>query len=647
VVVRPGEDIQAAIDSLPESGGCVCLKVGDHEIQAPLRIEQSNVSLHGESWGARIIRSDGVELLRIEHANGLLVEGVTVSGISFHVTMKESSPAGLMGLVTVNGCRRINLENCILDAVLLTQGAALIIGQSMHVKVHGCRIDRLQYGICSVSDTSGLEIVDNHLDALVDDTTDAGFIGFLLQDVSQPARIENNRVLGYFVGIALNNGIFGGVPFSLAANSSITCNTIVRMGASLEEGTLKAFGIDVAADDCIVSHNNLVYPSPEYGGIRAHGNNTVIEENKLRSELPEAGIGIHPVGIVLSNAVLGSRGGRIAANHLDGVQDGIVLIANDGADVHDNWIGSDKQPVRFGILTVSSKETRVLGNRVSNARWAVATSQGTAQSFRDNILVRGNGGFTCLTHASLTCSGNRIEDMRHWGAISLAGSGKLAFTQNRLLSCGYEQQPSMGLGVSLHVGELAVESCEIMDTGLSPNKATISQLAYAVFADLVLEARIQSNLITYTDTALLDHTKEHRALWLRGWLEQDINVGAGPVVVGFSAQVLDNKFIGPGKSALVEVAQLIVTNLLRRRFERVVFNNNFCWHMSVAAASTATVSLLCRSAVVMGNHFKILAPIPSVDFHGLKDAVYMGNIAQSHPANFGGIPAALSGFNKP
>ncbi|MFO0767652.1 MAG: hypothetical protein U0231_12930 [Nitrospiraceae bacterium] len=24
VVVRPGEDIQAALDSLPESGGCVC-----------------------------------------------------------------------------------------------------------------------------------------------------------------------------------------------------------------------------------------------------------------------------------------------------------------------------------------------------------------------------------------------------------------------------------------------------------------------------------------------------------------------------------------------------------------------------------------------------------------------------------------------
>ena len=74
VVVRPGEDIQAAIDSLPEAGGCVCLKVGEHEIEAPIRIEQSNVSLHGETVGARVVRKNGTELLHIGHrsAEGLV-----------------------------------------------------------------------------------------------------------------------------------------------------------------------------------------------------------------------------------------------------------------------------------------------------------------------------------------------------------------------------------------------------------------------------------------------------------------------------------------------------------------------------------------------------------------------------------------------
>ena len=49
----------------------------------------------------------------------------------------------------------------------------------------------------------------------------------------------------------------------------------------------------------------------------------------------------------------------------------------------------------------------------------------------------------------------------------------------------------------------------------------------------------------------------------------------------------------------------------------------------------------------MGNHIKTNVPIPSVDFHDIKDAVYMGNIAQTNPVNFGGIPTPISGFNKP
>ena len=163
----------------------------------------------------------------------------------------------------------------------------------------------------------------------------------------------------------------------------------------------------------------------------------------------------------------------------------------------------------------------------------------------------------------------------------------------------------------------------------------------------MLEARVQSNNVTYSNAALMDANQEHRALWLRGLLEQVINLGAGQLVIGFSAQILDNKFLGPGRSALVEIAQQTVNDNFFRRFERVFFNNNFCWHVSVPAQTAATVSLVGRSAIVMGNHIKTNVLIPSVDFHGMKDAVYMGNIAQTSPANFGGIPTPISGFNKP
>jgi hypothetical protein len=69
--------------------------------------------------------------------------------------------------------------------------------------------------------------------------------------------------------------------------------------------------------------------------------------------------------------------------------------------------------------------------------------------------------------------------------------------------------------------------------------------------------------------------------------------------------------------------------------------------MNVAAQPAATVSLFGRSAIVMGNHIKTNVLIPSVDFHGIKDGIYMGNIAQTGPANFGGVPSPIPGFNKP
>ena len=59
------------------------------------------------------------------------------------------------------------------------------------------------------------------------------------------------------------------------------------------------------------------------------------------------------------------------------------------------------------------------------------------------------------------------------------------------------------------------------------------------------------------------------------------------------------------------------------------------------------MSLFGRSAIVMGNHIKNNVVVPSVDFHGIKDAVYIGNIAQAGPVNFGGVPTPLPGFNKP
>ncbi|ODT45675.1 MAG: hypothetical protein ABS70_02650 [Nitrospira sp. SCN 59-13] len=650
VVVRPGEDLQAAIDSLPDSGGCVCLKVGEHEIDAPIRIEQSNVSLHGETSGAHVVRRNGKELVYIGHPDGLLLEHVTVTGLSFQLETKGHQGQGLQAIIAIDRCRDAKIEQCLLHAQVPNQVAGILVSRSTDVRVMNCVVENVQYGLWTLADSMGLVIVGNSFDAANKRQSDGGLVALLLQDLSLPARVEDNRIVGFVFGIVLNNGLLTGTPFSLAAGSTIRGNYIVRFGVQVENATIKAFGIECAADGCVISDNILLYNSPEYGGISVSGRNAVVERNQLRSMLKEAG-SVRPMALLLAklgaNGSLGSVGGRLSGNLIFGVQDGIVVIGNEGAELLDNRVESETQEVGFGMLLVASSRVRVQGNRVTNSALPVATSGGVANVLADNSLVRGGGGITAVSHTSLTCSQNRVEDMRNWGILSLVGFAKCALTENRVLNCGYQQAPSIGIGASVQLGELCVESCEVMNTGVSPDNSTISALSWGIIADLILEARVQSNLITYANAALLDANQEHRALWMRGWLEQVINFGAGQVVFGFSAQILDNKFLGPGRTALVEVAQQNVTDTLFRRFERVFFSNNFCWHASVAAQGTATVALSARSAIVMGNHIKTNVPIPSVDFHGMKDAVYMGNLAQANPVNFGGIPAPVSGFNRP
>ena len=650
VVVLPSESIQDAIDSLPAEGGCVCLKVGLHEITEPLRIENSNVALHGESLGAHVVRNNGAMLLQIAHPGGLLLENVTVSGIHFEFENKDVPQSDLTALVAIDRCRNAKIQGCVVQAQELLNLTGIMIGRSLGVEIAENQISRITFAIWVVSDTTLVCVKRNDLTAVTADNGDGGTVGIFLMDAFGPSDIEGNTIAGFFVGISLNKGLFSGTPFSLASASVIAGNRILRLNRQTETNDTKAFAIDVAADDCVIRDNHLVYGADDYGGISVSGASARVEGNSARSLAKEVSA-TPSIGILV--ACLGPQGsqgsirGRVVGNSLLGAQHGVLLIGNDSAEVMGNRIESEAGEVRFAIGVLLSSRVRVRGNRITNAAFPIAATGGAANQIADNTLLRGGGGATLLSQTSLEFTQNRVEDMRNYGLIGIECLAKFALAENRFLSCGYQQAPAISIGVSQHFGELHVESNEVMNTGVSPDNGTVSKLAWGILADLVLETRVQNNNVTYANAALLDANQEHRALWLRGSLEQAINLGAGQLVIGFSAQILDNKFLGPGRSALVEIVQQRVTDNIFRRFERLFFNNNFCWHVSVAAQPSATVSLTARSAIVMGNHIKTNVLIPSVDFHGIKDAVYMGNIAQTGPANFGGIPTPISGFNKP
>jgi hypothetical protein len=93
-VVAPGESIQAAIDALPDGGGCVCLRTGEHPIADALRIRTSNVSLHGSSPGVVVRRSTAGPLLTVGDLDDPQIERVSVAGIRWRAGPAAGAVAG-------------------------------------------------------------------------------------------------------------------------------------------------------------------------------------------------------------------------------------------------------------------------------------------------------------------------------------------------------------------------------------------------------------------------------------------------------------------------------------------------------------------------------------------------------------------------
>lgn len=236
--------------------------------------------------------------------------------------------------------------------------------------------------------------------------------------------------------------------------------------------------------------------------------------------------------------------------------------------------------------------------------------------------------------------------MRHGGFLGLSLWGTSRIADCRFAHCGYAPNGSVGVaaGALLVLGNLEFTDCEVLDAGLSPDGELRAQVAWGLAGVWALECRVDGNQVTYSDFNAMPTDAEHRALLLWGLWDQPAGDDA---VLGWPALVLNNRFIGPGASALVEFLDRQITNTIRMRFEDVTFSNNFCWHFSQAPSDAlATVRLRGRSGVVMGNHVKALTRFFSFDFNGMP-STYLGNSAVTVPLQFNGLPNVVSDFNFP
>lgn len=636
VVVRPGESIQAAIDSLPPQGGCICIKAGVHPVPATLSLNRANVHMHGESPGA--ILQGAAPLLQI----GTSAFGIRIEMLDFVGRVPQQGPGAIVAMA---GATDVTVEDCRIAPFPETFGGTGIqIVRTDRARIVGNAILNTDFGI-TVTGLSAMPAIESNamLFGIGRDANPAS-TGIWIASNPSAAHIEDNLILGAHHGIAVNDNPFG-VPVS-GSTSTLIANNAILTSALQGEGDGRARGIDTAAGLSTVKGNRIAVFAPAGTGIRVTGSGSTVIDNKVtalqQSRLPAFGI---QIGYENEGGGL-AAGIRVAENQLSGTLTGIVITQATGATVDGNTVAAVEAVPVFGILSLDAPAQRLTGNRIAGAFVGIGTNLGRESRIEGNDVFGGVGGILLQRDWRPSLSGNRLDACRGFGAISTLIVGRTECTGNRIVNAGYAVARSIGLGAFLILGEWHVEANEVLDTGEAPDGQAASNQAWGIWGDLIMQASIENNLVSYSDALTRDVAREDRALMLRGLLEFRILLGRAEVVFGFPVQILGNRFIGNGASALVELAQLQISDTLRLRFERVFFSDNYCLHVSGQPDDNlATVVLVGRGCTVTGNQVKAMVPgFFSFDFNGMRGP-FADNIMSGGALAYAPFPPAPDGQN--
>ena len=704
VVVQPGEDIQAALDALPSGGGCVCLKTGIHEIRAPLRIAKSNVVLKGESPGTQVIRNNGLNLLVIAEPQNQLLTDIVVEQIRFTAAGRDTAAPSLLGVIAllISNCADTRVQHCHIEIAELPRdvgaGSTLPIASAIGIAIVNARqiaiventLRLAAIGVwaenCSASRFSANQLFGPVIQLTDRLAVSLGYISFLLNllpsDVSllgADCWVEENSLQDYLLGIVAGERC----DRCQIVNNQVRRQAVTQLPIQEFNNQFLAgsepyiYGIITYSDHCTIAGNYLDLGSPSYGGIRVFGSHTRIQDNILQSTLNrelQVGSTQLPLAIFLGNiqatdnqpSVFAANAGVVRDNQLRGILTGIGAANVEAVEIVANQLEfspSFAPLTAAGIALGNSRYTYVANNQIRNAELGIfllsdPPTGGMGNRILENYVSDSNYGISAVAETDLEVSGNLIEDARLAGfaALNLVATAKLS--QNRIDHCGYQPPISAGnnagIGAGIFIvavlGNLTIDSCQVMNTGISSQGQVAANTAlWGMAIGAVTACQITHNQVYYSDIANLSAInvdQAHRSLLLLGWF-----FPANPEIrfpqLG-SALVTNNVFQGLGSPHLVEF--LRNPDVPQFGFAQLNFSHNQCFHLLAGGIrrQIITVSAWGRQLAVMGNQITANNPqFISLNLNAAQRITLMGNIASGEIVNFGsGISPANSGdFN--
>ena len=640
-VVQPGESIQAALNSLPPEGGCICLKVGVHNITAPILIDRSNVHLHGESEGAEI---HAPALPEIIHIGGPAagVHDVMVEHVRIVVTSTGSGGGYVFG---VEDAMRVTLRENEVKVTTLGILSDLYIG----VLADGCTdlvivnnvFDHMFYGALIDDVAERLWIIDNQFTGMLYNalpfTASFGQIGvYLGSNLAGDQWVERNVIRHFWTGIQTALGSHG---------ATIVANRIFRSGGP-SAGTIpsstaelrtyldqRTYAIDLLGGQCDVRENYIELNSADWGGIRIRTERAAVTSNTIIGDVPEGQLLVPPAIYCTLNTDTGQAGNfsKISNNVLRGPLTGIVVSRVSGVAVCDNEIDGLFRGW-FGVRLDDCSYTMVADDRISSVGFGFVFSEGDHNVLRGCRTALALANCLALTESDLTISDSEFIGGFFGAILALYAGGDVLISGNRIANCGW--LPLAAVQGSIFVfmwplvetattSSLRIDSCEILESGVSPDGGTTATSAVRGIHAWVPNCQIVNNRVISTHQKLIGSTDEHRALLLLG------PVSYARLKIGVSSAVVaNNVFRGPGQTNLVQFFRFDLggDNVLGWVFHKIAFNGNFCEHYATEGGNKATVLLSGFHALATGNQVTAPDGVPSVDIRGDRAASVVGNI---------------------
>lgn len=429
VVVKPGEDIQAAIGKLAGKGGCVCLKMGVHTIPQPLQIAQDNVTLHAEAPLVTVrLDSGGPQMLSIQGASQ-----VSVMGIRF--IAKDGAKGGAM--IELNEVEGGRIAECAFgfsdDAPESGSGAVAIrMDQCAGYAIEHNSFDRFAAVMVGES-CDGIRILGNRLTGpsrqIGDERWSGGVRGISFTE-SSGIDVEHNRIDDYRRAIQIGELSAGAKPLELEtvqAGCRIVANVVTRRGGSPFDGFggsgnpgSIAFAIAVRMPRCEIVENAVQLAVNADGGILADCGNLLIARNLLGSTAKmAAGAGALVVarGVYAGVRQQDALTCVIRENLFTGLQQPIFVTGTSrnagpirGVDIASNQIEGSTELAKLVRGVVGSVGTSPAG-MLALLQWlaAIVVTEATSARVADNDIAMALCGVTAADATDVVIEGNRFN----------------------------------------------------------------------------------------------------------------------------------------------------------------------------------------------------------------------------------------------